>query len=189
VRRATLDAMSSRPVLVAALGAAVLAGCTREAPRPAPSPAPPPVPPDLAPLDAAIAEEQALLGLYDQLVLTPSGRRLGPLRAHHAAHLADLELARARLVGPRPSPGTPSPTGAGTPNEPAPSASTPTVAPSTPGGPPVPGATIPSAVAAERRSARSAQTAVSSVDAALALLLAEVAASHAQHVVALGPRR
>jgi len=88
-------------VLAAALGAAVLAGCTRSSspprPSPSPSPSPTPVDPDVAVLTAWYAAEHGIAARYG----SPKGPVLKALRANHLARAdAVLDHLRVRGAGP-----------------------------------------------------------------------------------------
>jgi hypothetical protein len=90
-------------LLAAALGAAVLTGCTAPRrvpalPSPSPSSAPPPDP-DAALLSSWAASERRVAGLYGP------GGPLAPLRANHLARAVAVEaLLVARGASPAPSP-------------------------------------------------------------------------------------
>lgn len=93
-------------MLAAALGAAVLAGCTRSSGRPeptaSPTPSPSPVDPDVAVLTAWYAAERGIADRYG----TPTGPVLKALRANHLARAdAVLDHLRVRgVVAPTPVP-------------------------------------------------------------------------------------
>jgi hypothetical protein len=94
-------------VLAAALGAAVLTGCTspsRPAPTPSPSPSvPPPVDPDVAVLLSWAAAERSLAARYATAVHAVPA--LKPLRANHLARVAAAaDHLRVRGVVPPPPP-------------------------------------------------------------------------------------
>lgn len=165
----------------AVAGAAVVVGCTDDAdPGPTPSPTPSPDP-DITWLAEAAAAERTLIARYAGPVrVSATGRSLlRALRAHHEAHLADLEAAIVALGGP-----TPATSASGTPSGgPSPTGSSGT-APGAPFGAVLTPAQLRTQ---EQRTGRDATDLVGrAADGDVALLLAEVGASHAQHVVALG---
>lgn len=106
--------MDSDALLVAALGAAVLTGCTPSAPVPSPSVSPsvpPSADPDVAVVSAWAVEERSLAARYGPLAARVPA--LAPLRANHLARAAACEAllsARGAVVPHatgRPSNGAP----------------------------------------------------------------------------------
>ncbi|MDQ1712594.1 MAG: hypothetical protein QOE45_2044 [Frankiaceae bacterium] len=96
--------MDRDALLAAALGAAVLTGCTAPRRVPSPSPTPPPVDPDVAVLRSWAALERRAVATYDVAVRTAPA--LAPLRANHLARAAAVEALLATR-GATPSPATP----------------------------------------------------------------------------------
>lgn len=167
---------------------ALLVGCTADEPaRPAPTrPAAPD--PDVAVLVSALEAERALVSAYRGPVQVgaegvPVVREL---RAHHRDHLAELEAAITALGGSVPPDGG---SGPPSPTDPSPStAPTQLRASAVPSG--SPRSTPAQLRTAEREHGRAASTGVArATDGDVALLLAEIGASHAQHAVALGGLR
>ena len=165
-RRVLLASAAALPVLLGAAGCRssdVFAG-------PDPLAGPPRPAPDVITLQAVIAAEQTMIGLYqaaiggDRAVARSHG--LEPLLAEHQQHLARL---RAMLIVP---PGTP-PSAAASPS-PAPARPAPLRV------------TIAGLRAAERASAVNLVRRLGTVEPALAQLFASIAASDATHVTALG---
>jgi hypothetical protein len=130
----------------------------------------PPLSRDVLTLQAVIAAEENLIGLYrTALAGAPApAQALRTLLAQHEQHLAQL---RARLIvppGPAPSPaqpGRPSASGTATPAAPV---------------------SLARLRAAERASAADLVQRLATVPPALAQLLASIAASDATHVAVLG---
>lgn len=93
-------------MLAAALGAAVLAGCTRSpdppGPTPSPTPSPSPLDPDVAVLTAWYAAERGIADRYGR----PAGPVLKALRANHVERAgAVLDHLRVRgVAAPTPAP-------------------------------------------------------------------------------------
>jgi hypothetical protein len=172
-RRTLLASAAALPLLLAAAGCQssdVFAGPDPLAGRPPPGP-------DVLTLQAVIAAEEHLIGLYRTAIgadhVTASrSRTLGSLLGQHEQHLARL---KARLVIP---PGaTPSP------SHPAASGSAGASATSSPAASPRPARVT---TARERASAASLVRQLASVPPALAQLFASIAASDATHVTVLG---
>jgi hypothetical protein len=176
-RRTLLASAAALPLLLAAAGCQssdVFAGPDPLAGRPSPGP-------DVLTLQAVIAAEEHLIGLYRTAIgadhVTASrSRTLGSLLGQHEQHLARL---KARLVIP---PGaTPSP------SHPAASGSAGASATSSPAASPRPARVTTARLrAAERASAASLVRQLASVPPALAQLFASIAASDATHVTVLG---
>ncbi|GAC1332748.1 MAG: hypothetical protein NVSMB13_21500 [Mycobacteriales bacterium] len=171
-RLAQTGATASRRGFLGALGTVavtpLLAGCgpKRRTPESAPAPRPEP---DAGPVEAARADEQMLLALYDAtLAAYPVlAGQLTPLREHHQRHLQ-------ALPPPRPLPSAVAP------------AASPTPAPAV--GRPDPAAAIRVLIDAENAAATRRATDCLAVARPLAGLLASLAASEASHAVALGRR-
>ena len=167
---------TSRRGLLGALGtvavAPLLSGCGPKRRTPVSAPVPKPDP-DAGPVEAARADEQMLLGLYDATVAAYPvlAGQLTPLREHHQRHLQALPTPR------------PAPSAAGSAASPG---GTPTPAPAV--GRPDPAAAIRVLVVAETAAATRRATDCLTVARPLAALLASVAASEAAHAVALGRR-
>ncbi len=172
-RRALLASAAALPVLLATAGCRssdVFAG-------PDPLAGPPPPGHDVLALQAVIAAEERLVGLYRAAVVadpqaTVRIRMLGSLLAQHEQHLARL---RARLVEP---PGQASPTPAATRAVPGPPAGS--------EGPGPAGLDVAHLRAAERASAADLVRRLATAEPALAQLFASIAASDATHAAALG---
>jgi hypothetical protein len=159
--------MDRDALLVAALGAAVLTGCTPDRqPRPTPSASPSlaPTDPDVATLRAWASAERSIAARYGTLVRTvPS---LKPLRANHLARAAAVEERLAFLGAAPPSP------------------------PATEALRGKPAALLSAFAAAERRlAARYLADLRALRDPALAVVGAELAAGARQHAVVLGLAR
>jgi len=167
-------------LLAAAVGAGVLAGCTSPTgPGPAPSASGArDTDPDTAAIEAARLRELALLAAYDDPVTASSGLSAAAdeARVHHVLHLRALDALMATVGAPLAAA-----TSAGAV---APVAST-----GPPGTPAVPTDAVAVArrlLAAERAAADAGLIAVGDVTGpVLRRLLAEVAASEAQHATAL----
>jgi len=162
-----LASAATLPVLLAA------AGCRSSDAFTGPDPLAgrPPLPRDVLTLQAVIAAEENLIGMYQAAIGGDPGTSarlplLRPLLAQHEQHLARL---RARLIEP---PGTTASPSA------RPSASAASTAPA-----PVSTARLR---AAERASAADLVERLATVQPALAQLLASIAASDATHVAVLG---
>jgi hypothetical protein len=154
---------SAAPTRRAMLGGATLAalaGCTRVGPAAAPPPGP-----EVRLLEGAIQSEAALIALYDAVLAAHRGLlpRLGPLRDHHARHLAVL---RRHYV-----PGT----GTATPTPPPP-------APRVPAGE---SRAVGALRAAERGAAAARADEVRRAAPGLAQLLASIGACEAGHAQVL----
>jgi hypothetical protein len=166
-RRTVLASAAALPVLLATAGCRssdVFAG-------PDPLAGRPPLGHDVLTLQAVIAAEERMVGLYRAAVAadprdTARIRILRPLLAQHEEHLAQL---RARLVEP---PGQTSPS--------------PRTTPTSPSGPGVAGPGVASLRAAERASAARLAQQLVSVEPSLAQLFASIAASDATHAMVLG---
>ena len=162
-------------LIAAAVGAGVLVGCTAD-PTPVPDPSgsvsPPTLDPDAAALVAAHAREVALLATYaDPLTVTPG---LTPAadeaRVHHVLHLRAIEALMREPALVVATSASPSAAASATPAPSAPDAV----------------ALARSLLAAERTAADAGIVAVGSgVASAIRRLLAEIAASEAQHATAL----
>lgn len=154
-------------LLVSALGVGALVGCTdRGRPGPIPSSSPATPDPDAPALIAALAREEALLAAYDVISGDPVLQsQVDAARAHHSAHRDALRAVAERI---------------GVPTAATPSTSaipTPVVDPVT---------TARGLVDLERRSSEAGVlSAGAAATAPIARLLAEVAASEAQHATAL----
>jgi hypothetical protein len=138
---------------------------------PDPLQGPPPRPAGVIALQAVIAAEQDLIGLYRSAAggtLAGSGE-LAPLLAQHRQHLARL---RARLIVP---PGSPAATGSAGP------AGTGSAGPAGTGG----AVSVARLRAAEQGSAAALVQRLAAVGPSLAQLLASIAACHATHASAL----
>ena len=156
--------MDRDALLTAALGVAVLSGCTatRRTAPPAPSPTPSPLAhPDVAVLVEWGEAERALAFRYAPLVKAVAA--LAPLRANHLARAEAVDEHLARLGGGTPSPGA-------------------VVNPS------APPATLAKALAKLERdhAARCLSVLARVRDADVAVLGAELAAGARQHAVLLG---
>jgi hypothetical protein len=158
-RRAVLGGSAAALATLATLTTA--AGCTSTGQAAAPTPGP-----EVALLDGAIANEAALLALYEAVLAahTSLAGRLAPLRDHHSQHLSVL---RRHYV-----PGT--------------NSGTPTAAPT-------PAATVPGSESralaalrsAERRAAAARASEVRRAAPGLAQLLASIGACEAGHAQVL----
>ena len=183
-RRVLLASAAAVPMLLAT------AGCRSQDVFAGPDPLAgrPPLGHDVLTLQAVIAAEERLAGMYRTAVAADpranaQARLLGSLLAQHEQHLAQL---RARLIEP---PGQASPAPAARPS--ATPAGSPAARPSatpagSPSGPGPAGVGIPQLRAAERASAARLVQQLATVRPALAQLFASIAASDAAHVTALG---
>jgi hypothetical protein len=162
-RRLLLSTAAALPLLLGT------AGCRSQDLFAGPDPlaGPPPLSPSVVALEAVIAAERNLIGLYRSAMGSgPAGsRELAPLLSQHEQHLARL---RARLIVP---PGT---------RPAATAAATATTSPRS-------GTAVGSGRlrAAEQASAASLVRRLATVEPSLAQLFASVAASHATHASAL----
>jgi hypothetical protein len=171
-RRVLLASATALPLLLAT------AGCRSQDVFAGPDPLTgrPPLGHDVLTLQAVIAAEEKLVGLYRTAITvdpqaTVRARMLGSLLAQHEQHLAQL---KARLIEPAgqasPSPtARPSATTAGPPSGPGPA-----------------GVDLPHLRAAERASAADLVQRLATVSPALAQLFASIAASDATHAAVLG---
>lgn len=164
-------------LVVAALGAGVLAGCTAQQ-QPAPTPQPSGAAhPDAALLTAALRREQELLAAYDAVAAMGSTLAgvLTEARAHHVQHLDSIREAASRLGLPAETPTTAaSPTSGPVPDA---------TAVGLPGDPVTAARQL---LAQERTSSATGIAAVHDVsDRDLGALLAQIAASESQHAAAL----
>jgi hypothetical protein len=171
-RRVLLASAAALPMLLAT------AGCRSQDVFAGPDPLAgrPPLGRDVLTLQAVIAAEEQLVGLYRAAVAvdpqpTVRARMLGSLLTQHEQHLAQL---RARLIEPA---GQAS-------SSPAARPSATTAGP--PSGPKAAAVSIPRLRAAERASAARLVGQLATVPPALAQLFASIAASDAAHVTALG---
>jgi hypothetical protein len=155
-----LDVVPTRRTVLGGAALAALAGCTGVEPAAAPPPGP-----QVRLLEGAIRSETALIALYDAVLASHRGLRgrLGPLRDHHAQHLAVL---RRHYV-----PGT----GSATPSPPGPR-------PLAPDGQ---ARAIGALRTAERRAAASRADEVRRAAPGLAQLLASIGACEAGHAQVL----
>jgi hypothetical protein len=176
-RRTLLASAATLPLLLAATGCRssdVFAG-------PDPLAGRPPLGHDVLTLQAVIAAEEHLIGLYRTAIgadhVTASrSRTLGSLLGQHEQHLAQL---KARLIVP---PGT-----TPSPSHPAAGGSAGGSATSSPAASPRPARVSTARLrAAERASAASLVRQLATVPPALAQLFASMAASDATHVTVLG---
>jgi hypothetical protein len=164
-----LASATTLPLLLAAAGCRssdAFAGPDPLAGRPRPAP-------DVVTLQAVIAAEETLIGLYRTAISGDwrAARLLRPLLAQHQQHLTQL---RARLIVPA---GVPS--GQASLSPPARAAS--------PATRPAPGRVTTARLrAAERASATNLMRRLATVEPALAQLFASIAASDTTHVTALG---
>jgi hypothetical protein len=173
-----LASATTLPLLLAAAGCRssdAFAGPDPLAGRPRPAP-------DVVTLQAVIAAEETLIGLYRTAISGDSGTaRLRPLLAQHQQHLIQL---RARLIVPAGVPGGQaslgSPASAGSPS-PRATGSSASAASRAPGR-----VTTARLRAAERASATNLIRRLATVEPALAQLFASIAASDTTHVTALG---
>ena len=158
--------MDRDSLLAAALGAAVLTGCTsrsRPAPAPSASPTPSPAPtdPDVAVLSGWIVEESRLADAYGAIVeRLPS---IAPLAGNHRDRAEELvtQVARRGAVPPRGGPGGGARTGS-------------------------PGRVVAELARLEREAAARYLTALGRVaDPGVAVLGAELAAGARQHAAVL----
>jgi hypothetical protein len=171
-RRILLASATALPLLLATAGCRsqdVFAGPDPLADRP-------PLGHDVLTLQAVIAAEEKLVGLYRAAVVvdpqaTARAQMLRSLLAQHEQHLAQL---RARLIEP-PGQASASPTA-------RPSATT----AGPPSGPGPAGVDLPHLRAAERASAADLVRRLATVSPALAQLFASIAASDASHAAVLG---
>jgi hypothetical protein len=168
-----LASATTLPLLLAAAGCRssdAFAGPDPLAGRPRPAP-------DVVTLQAVIAAEETLIGLYRTAISGDwrAARLLRPLLAQHQQHLTQL---RARLIVPA---GTAS-------TSPAPSASAPAAPPSkvSPGKVSTGKVSTAQLRTAERTSATNLVKRLAAVEPALAQLFASIAACDATHVIALG---
>jgi hypothetical protein len=166
-RRLLIASATTLPLMFATAGcrsADVFAG-------PDPLGGPPPLARETVVLQATIAAEQRLIGLYESVLAAPrrsgSGAVLGSLLAQHRQHLVEL---KGWLIVP---PGVSASRSPSVTASPSPSASV--------------GGTDPIALlrAAERESAAMLVRQLAAVQPALAQLFASIAASDATHVTAL----
>ncbi len=175
-RRLLLASVTALPLLLAAAGCRssdAFAGPDPLAGRPRPAP-------DVVTLQAVIAAEENLIGLYRTALSGHSAaagqaQELKPLLAQHEQHLTRL---RARLIQP---PGT----------APVPASSVPASSvPASPSASTSAAASAPVTIArlraAERASAAGLVRRLATVEPALAQLFASIAACDATHVTALG---
>ncbi len=182
-RRLLLASATTLPLLLATAGCRSSDAFTGPDPlagRPRPAP-------DVVTLQAVIAAEENLIGLYRTALSGHSAaagqaQELKPLLAQHEQHLTRL---RARLIQPpgtvtAPAPASPVPASAvpASPVSASPSASTSAAASAA--------VTIARLRAAERASAAGLVRRLATVEPALAQLFASIAACDATHVTALG---
>jgi hypothetical protein len=170
-RRVLLASATALPLLLAT------AGCRSQDVFAGPDPlvGPPPLGHDVLTLQAVIAAEEKLVGLYQAAVVvdpqaTVRARMLRPLLAQHEQHLAQL---RARLIEP-----------AGQSS--ASPAARPSASVAAPSGPRPADLDVAHLRAAESASAASLVQRLATVSPALAQLFASIAASDASHVTVLG---
>jgi len=178
-------------LLLAAVGVGVLAGCTDgDGPTPDPSTAPSPqVHPDAGAIATARERELALLSAYDDAGTTGPGLAdvADEARAHHELHLRAIEAVAARLTPALTFSPAAAPSGPSSALPSGPPSTTATATPAT--GAPTRTDAVALArrlLAAERTAADAGLLAVGDVESAqVRRLLAEVAASEAQHATAL----
>jgi hypothetical protein len=162
-----LASATTLPLLLAAAGCRssdAFAGPDPLAGRPRPAP-------DVVTLQAVIAAEETLIGLYRTAISGDwrAARLLRPLLAQHQQHLTQL---RARLIVP-----------AGVPSGQA------SLSPSARAASPAPGRVTTARLrAAERASATNLMRRLATVEPALAQLFASIAASDATHATALAEK-
>ena len=191
-RRALLASAATLPLLLAA------AGCRSSDVFTGPDPLAgrPPLGHDVLTLQAVIAAEENLIGLYRTAIagdhVTASrSRTLRSLLGQHEQHLAQL---KARLIIPpgtiRPPVRSPASTAADGPAAGSPAAGSPAASSSAAGSPAAGSGPVRVSTArlraAERASAASLVRQLATVPPALAQLLASIAASDATHVTVLG---
>jgi len=184
-RRRTLLASAALPLLLAA------AGCRSSDVFTGPDPLAgrPPLGHDVLTLQAVIAAEENLIGLYRTAIgadhVTASrSRTLGSLLGQHEQHLAQL---KARLIIPPGATPSPSPSAARSSARGSADASASGSAASSPAASPRPTRVSTARLrAAERASAASLVRQLATAPPALAQLFASIAASDATHVTVLG---
>ncbi len=180
-RRLLLASVTALPLLLATAGCRssdAFAGPDPLAGRPRPAP-------DVVTLQAVIAAEENLIGLYRTALSGHSAaagqaQELKPLLAQHEQHLTRLSSRLIQPPGTAPVPASPVPA---SPVPASPVPASPSASASAAASAPV---TIARLRAAERASAAGLVRRLATVEPALAQLFASIAACDATHVAALG---